>query len=565
MLEQFTVNMVQPNFSPVIGFPKAWSPSTPKAIRGTPIYLDAKTEKELDQYRGKLHKAIVMLSSPREVKALFEPPAKRQTDESLLALANSVGSTFLGSPLIRSSRSGDSTTGADAPTRAGETIASDGPVNAGGPVGSGRFSGTPEQRAAYQLLSRKIAMAYEEGAAVLLDSGRGDGGTMFVGSASLPTTRSSSSSGDSVAVSGVAGSSERGGSAARRPSPWSKDAPEVIPQVVLAVEHYNRIIRMLQKGVPVELEIDIASRFYEGDLMSFNVIAEIPGSDLKDEIVMLGAHFDSWHSGTGATDNAVGCAVALESVRILQAIGAKPRRTIRVALWTGEEQGLLGSKAYVADHFGRNLTPTRSSGPSDRNAERSAGNESGPQRKEGAGQTETKPKEGGSPDEPKKLADPSAKDSPNASSQPERTPPKYEIKPDHAKFAGYFNLDNGTGKIRGVFLQNNEAVRPIFRTWLTPFASMGASTVSLSNTGGTDHQSFDGIGLPGFQFIQDPLEYNSRTHHSSMDVFDRLQPEDMKQASIIMASFVYHAAMRDEKLPRKPLVGEIVNPTEPQQ
>jgi Zn-dependent M28 family amino/carboxypeptidase len=262
--------------------------------------------------------------------------------------------------------------------------------------------------------------------------------------------------------------------------------------------------------------------------MSFNVIAEIPGSDLKDEIVMLGAHFDSWHSGTGATDNAVGCAVSLEAVRILQAIGAKPRRTIRIALWTGEEQGLLGSKAYVAEHFGRVITPTRSSSSRSESAEKSG---------------------------TAKTADASR----DNSSSRERAPNKYELKPDHAKFAAYFNLDNGTGKIRGVYLQGNEALRPIFRSWLVPFADLGASTVTQANTSGTDHLSFDAIGLPGFQFIQDPLEYSTRTHHSSMDVYERIQEEDVKQASIIMASFVYHAAMRDEKLPRKPLVGEIVS------
>ena len=300
----------------------------------------------------------------------------------------------------------------------------------------------------------------------------------------------------------------------------------------MAVEHYNRIVRMLQKQTPVQLEIDIASRYHADDLMSFNIVAEIPGGDLKDEIVMLGGHFDSWHSGTGATDNAVGCGVALEAVRILQSLGIKPRRTIRLALWTGEEQGLLGSKAYVADHFGRAITPPRrrwSQRPFRRGGRGGDGSQHGKSRQRPAG----------------------------ARQAPQR-PTKYELKPEHAKFAAYFNLDNGTGKIRGVYLQGNEAVRPIFRAWLAPFAEWAPSTLSPSNTGGTDHLSYDAVGLPGFQFIQDPLEYDSRTHHSNMDVYDRMQEDDMKQASIIMASFVYHAAMRDEKLPRKPLVGEIV-------
>jgi len=275
----------------------------------------------------------------------------------------------------------------------------------------------------------------------------------------------------------------------------------------MAAEHYNRIVRMIQKGSHPKLAIDIETRYHEGDANCFNIIAEIPGTDLKDEVVMLGGHFDSWHAGTGATDNAIGCGVALEAVRILKAIDAKPRRTIRIALWTGEEQGLFGSRAYVADHFGSAKAPTRV--------------------------------EGG--------------DAPR-----ERPRATYELKAEHEKFSAYFNLDNGTGKIRGIYLQGNEAVRPIFRAWLAPFADMGATTITSSNTGGTDHQSFDGIGLPGFQFIQDPLEYDTRTHHSSMDVYERIQEDDAKQASIIMATFVYQAAVRDEKLPRKPLDGVIV-------
>jgi len=275
--------------------------------------------------------------------------------------------------------------------------------------------------------------------------------------------------------------------------------------------------------------------------MCFNVVAEIPGGDLKDEVVMLGAHFDSWHSGTGATDNAVGCGVALEAVRIIQSLGIKPRRTIRLALWTGEEQGLLGSKAYVTDHFGKAITPPQPSGRSGRGTR-------GSQASSKSSKTEPS---GQSADENKAAAAPATPAAP-------QRPTKYELKPEHAKFAAYFNLDNGTGKVRGVYLQGNEAVRPIFHAWLLPFADLGALTLSPNNTGGTDHLSYDAVGLPGFQFIQDPLEYDSRTHHSNMDVFDRLQEEDIKQASVIMASFVYHAAMRDEKLPRKPLVGEIV-------
>jgi Zn-dependent M28 family amino/carboxypeptidase len=250
--------------------------------------------------------------------------------------------------------------------------------------------------------------------------------------------------------------------------------------------------------------------------MSHNVVAEIPGTDLKDEIVMLGAHFDSWHSGTGATDNAAGSAVCIEALRILQTLGLKPRRTIRIGLWSGEEQGLLGSRAYVSQHFAKRLGPEPRFG-------------------------------GGGPPAAGATAEP-------------QTPPQFEIKPEHEKFAGYFNLDNGTGKIRGIYLQGNDDVRPIFRAWFAPFKDLvgtskgnSVATISISNTGGTDHQSFDGVGLPGFQFIQDPLDYGSRTHHSELDVYDHVEPGDLMQASAIMASFVYNAANREQPLPRKPL------------
>jgi hypothetical protein len=334
-------------------------------------------------------------------------------------------------------------------------------------------------------MNKKWEMVYGEGAAVTLEVGRvGDGGTIFLGGANLYYPS--------------------GTPADRRKSVRDKDAPQIIPQLVLTVEHYNRIIRMLGKGVPVRLEININARYHDQDLMGYNVVAEIPGTDLKDEIVMLGAHYDSWHSGTGATDNAAGSAVCLEAVRIIQALGLKPRRTIRVALWGGEEQGLLGSRAYVSQHFGRRIG--------------AQGNRQ----------------------------------------EAQNTPVQLEIKPAHEKFAGYFNLDNGTGNIRGVYMQGNEAVRPIFRAWLAPFKEMGATTLTISNTGGTDHLAFDGVGLPGFQFIQDSVEYDTRTHHSNMDVYDRIQADDMKQASVIMAAFVYNTAMRDKKLPRKPLPGQPV-------
>ena len=261
--------------------------------------------------------------------------------------------------------------------------------------------------------------------------------------------------------------------------------PPVPPQVVMSVEHYGRIWRMLEKKVPVRMEIDIQNKFLDQDLNSFNIVADIPGTDRADELVMLGAHFDSWHTGTGATDNAAGSAVMMEAMRVLKATGLKMRRTVRLALWTGEEQGLLGSRAYVTQHF----------------ADRA----------------------------------------------------DMRLKPEHSKLAAYFNVDNGTGAIRGVYLQSNEAVSPIFQAWMQPFRNLGMTTLAIRGTGGTDHTSFDAVGLPGFQFIQDPIEYDSRTHHSNMDVYERIQPADLMKDAVIVASFAYHAANRDEKLPRKPL------------
>ncbi len=255
---------------------------------------------------------------------------------------------------------------------------------------------------------------------------------------------------------------------------------------------------------PLELEVDVASRFYDDDLMAYDTIAEIPGTDLADQVVMVGAHLDSWHTGTGATDNGAGCAVVMEAVRILEALGIHPRRTIRVGLWSGEEEGLLGSHAYVEHHF----------------AARPA------------------------PEDPEQKALPEYL-------REEHGP--LTLKPEHAKLAAYFNLDNGGGRIRGIYTQENAAVVPIFEAWLAPFHDLGATTVSTQNTGGTDHLSFDRVGLPGFQFVQDMRDYFALTHHTAADSYDHLNRDDMVQASVVMAGFLYDAAMRDQPLPRKPL------------
>ncbi len=279
-----------------------------------------------------------------------------------------------------------------------------------------------------------------------------------------------------------------------------------VPQLVVAVEQWSRIARLLGQKQDVSLELNVQSSFYDDDPMQYDTIAEIPGTDKdrKDEVVMLGAHLDSWHAGTGATDNGAGTIVMMEAVRILKALDVHPRRTIRIGLWSGEEEGLLGSQFYVEHHFG-------SRPPMDEAAMK--------------GMPTLIRREAGD----------------------------VTVKPEQAKVSAYFNVDNGTGKIRGIYLQENEAVAPIFKAWMEPFKDLGMTTLTMRNTGGTDHLSFDAVGIPGFQFIQDPMDYETRTHHSNMDVYDRLQPDDLKQAAVIVASFVYEAAQRDQMLPRKPI------------
>jgi len=458
-LKRFSAQVTDPQDFPLIAYPKAWSPGTNGPITADIVYFDAKDEADMARFKGQLKGKIVLTQLMREVKAHFETQGTRRDEKNLLALANS--------PMPR-------------------------------PAGRGGFGGGNRNAdfiALQQFNAKKNQFFLDEGAAMLVDSSRGDGGTIFVQSATVPQAFNPNAFGPGGG----------GPNAPRRINAWDKGA-KMVPQMVVAVEHYNRIVRMIQAGEKVKMEVNLAIDYQDQDLNGYNTVAEIPGSDpsLKDEIVMLGGHMDSWHSGTGATDNGAGVAVGMEAVRIIQTLGLKPKRTIRIALWTGEEEGLLGSRAYVAQHLGKMETPAAAGMPGG-----------------GDGNTATPPA------------------------------PVLVKGPEYDRLAGYFNLDNGTGKIRGVYLQGNDNVAGLFRQWLAPFRDLGAETLSLSNTGGTDHLSFDGIGLPGFQFIQDEIEYDTRTHHSNMDVFDRVQADDMKQAATIMAAFVYNTAMRDDKLPKK--------------
>jgi hypothetical protein len=323
------------------------------------------------------------------------------------------------------------------------------PAPPGGGPGGGP-GGNPAFAAMQALNTARTTLLREEGVAAVLMPNRGDGGTVFVS----------------------------GGGGSRNPA-----NPAAYPTVVLGIEHYGRIARLLEMGETVRMELDIRNTFHDETQDAWNVIAEIPGTDKADEVVMIGAHFDTWHGGTGATDNSSGSAVMIEAMRILKALDLPLRRTVRLGLWMGEEQGLIGSRQHVERQFG------------------------------------------------------------NAQSG---------FTPAHARISGYFNMDNGTGAFRGVYLQGNEAVAPIFRAWLAPFTDKGVTTLTRANTGGTDHLAFDRVGIPGFQFIQDPMEYSSRTHHSTMDTFERLQAHDLMLNAAVVAAFVYHAANREALLPRKP-------------
>jgi hypothetical protein len=453
VLKRFSAEVVEPQAFPLFAYPKAWSPPTAGPLDAEVVYVNATNEQELEKYKGQLKGKIVLNGAVRDLKAHFDPDAVRATEKQLLDLANEPD------PALRPPRR---------------------PQNA------------PDFRAAAQFNAAKMKFYQDEGVALLVDPSRGDDGTIFVQQVTVPQPTPIDPSAPAF-----------GPGAPRRVQPWDKNAPRIAPQMVLSIEQYNRIARMIEAGEHVRLSVNLEDQFLDQDPMAYNTVAEIPGTDLKDEVVMLGGHMDSWHGGTGATDNGAGVAVAMEAVRIIKALGLQPRRTIRVALWTGEEEGLLGSRAYVEQHFGKLDVP--------------------------------------------------ANQPPPTSAVPRRV--TLTTKPEYEKLSAYYNLDNGTGRIRGVYMQGNDAVRPLFRQWLAPFTDMGAQTLTLANTGSTDHVSFDDIGLPGFQFIQDTIDYGTRTHHSTQDTFERLQEDDLKQAATIMAAFVYQTAMLDQKLPRKPAPG----------
>jgi carboxypeptidase Q len=409
--EYFSIQMLEPTYVPMMGFPLAYTPGTQGKIRCPAVIVDIQSKADCEKYRGKLKNAAVLVS-PLAALDLMNLPrgVSRRTDEDLKTLAETA---ILPGPRVVP------------------------------PVVANPELLKPEER---------IEFLRSEGVAVMLQC---DGGSFgYVRGFSRPGSNNDK---------------------------WTREKDLAsLPIVAVTPEHYNRMYRILRREIPVTIEIEVRNRIGESVEKACNVIGEIPGTDLKNEIVMIGAHLDSWHESPGASDNASGCAVALEAARILKAIGVQPRRTIRVALWSGEEQGLHGSTQYVLAHFGT---------------------------------------------------------------------PQKGTKPDYEKFSVYFNQDYGAGAFRGINLQGNERVRRLFSAWMEPFHDLGMTTIALQSVGSTDHVPFDNAGLPAFQFLQDGVGIGG---HSNMDVFDTLMPDDLKKNAVIMASFAYHAAMSDQKIPRKP-------------
>jgi carboxypeptidase Q len=434
------VAMTVPYYHALIGIPKAWTPGTNGPIKAEVVYFKVDTITDLAKYKGKLKGKIIITDAAAPKEQNFDAPPGRFTDAQLDTMARATAAQGLagGAPGLTGPIPGHMPAAGVAGARGGAGVR-------GGRGGFGGGRGIPPATLAQFEL--------DEGVGLVLAQARGTDGTVF-------TTNGAS---------------------------HADTAHMVSPSLETSSEDYQRILRLVKAGVPVTLEADIKTEFFTKDLEGYNVVGEIPGTDpkLKDQLVMLGGHFDSWHAATGGTDNASGSAVMMEAMRILSRVGFKPRRTIRIALWSSEEEGELGSRGYVANHFGDISTMT--------------------------------------------------------------------LKPEQAKVSAYYNIDNGTGKIRGIFLQQNAAAGPIFQQWLAPFKDLGATTVTIANTASTDHAALDAIGIPGFQFIQDPMDYILRTHHSNQDTYDKIVPDDMKQMATIVASFVYNTAQRDEMIPRKPL------------
>ena len=435
------VRMVSPDIMQFLALPEAWTPGTGGPLRAEVTHMIATTSADLEKYKGKLAGKIVLFGEARVPDPSEKPLFRRDDAEELSNIA-----LFERPPLPGA------------------------PPRPPGPAGPRR----QEMMQRFKFQEEFPKFLADEHVAAVLDITRnpGEDGTIFV---------------------------QSGGS-------YEKGKTIAVPRVTLSVEHFGRMARLLEKKVHVEVEMNVETTFYDDDDKAYNTLAEIPGVDptLKDQVVMLGGHLDSWHGGEGATDNGAGSIVGMESVRLLKKLGVQPRRTIRIALWSGEEEGLLGSRGYVKEHFGSRPESTK---PEDQHLPAFMRPPAGP----------------------------------------------LELKPEQKQISVYFNLDNGAGMIRGVYLQENAQVKPILEKWMEPFKDLGMTTLTMRNTGSTDHVSFDAVGIPAFEFLQDPLDYGTLTHHSNLDVYEHIRPLDLQQASTIMADFVYNAAMCDEMIPRKPI------------
>jgi carboxypeptidase Q len=466
--DKFYMSVVEPERFAVPGTPTAWTPGTNGLVRGEVALVTATNEEELAQYKGKLQGKWVLMVAAPDVAAFWNAPSKRYSVDELASMELN--------PPAPATEFGITPPGG---ARQGAPPAQQGPARQAAP-------GTPQAQAQGPRGTPAPAGAPQQ------PGGRG----AFAGRRN-DFLRAEGALGTISTIPRGHGLYTIGGSR-------TADPATTLPAISIAAEQYGRIARMAARNVPVTIEAEIKNTFYPNPKV-YNIVGEIPGTDKADEVVVIGAHFDTWHAATGAADDGVGTAAMMEAMRILKATGVKLRRTVRIGLWAAEEQGLLGSREYVSAHYGSRQQPP------------------------GGGERGGGPGGFGGPQGP------------------------LELKPDHAKLSVYFNIDNGTGALRGIYTQGNEAVVPIFREWMEPFRSMGMNTVTVRNTGGTDHLSFDGVGLPGFQFIQDDIEYDTVTHHTNMDTYERLQPRDCIQMSTIVAGFAYLAANREEKMPRKPL------------
>ncbi len=439
--------MVGPDPEPLWLQAAPWSPATSGPVTGEVVYLPLRESADLDRVKGKLKGKIVLLGPMRPTPDVTEPLFHRYSEAELKEMENS------------------------------EQLAEPRPSAAPAQTREQRLA---QRRLLTQLRQDFLKTAAQEGVLAIITPSRDSedgGGTGII----------FDDNGADLAQ------------AAQKPENAVK-----IPNAVMMIEHYNRLARMVTAHVPVTVEVNIETKFTGDHEHGFDTVAEIPGTDpkLKDEVVMVGGHLDSWISGTGATDNGAGSVMAMEAMRILKALNVQPRRTIRVALWSGEEEGLFGSQGYVKQHFGTFGAPN--------------------------------------------PADPAGTPSYLAHHGALTTTKEWET------LDAYYNLDNGTGKVRGVYTQENYAVGPIFKQWIAPLADLGVTTVSYRDTGGTDHLSYDAVGLPGFQFIQDPMDYETRTHHSDMDTVDRLHAFDLEQGAVLEAIFLYNTSQRDAMMPRKP-------------